>query len=39
MGENNAEEYGRRNSTEGEVLVRIIPTKIIAEKDISASLE
>jgi PPOX class probable F420-dependent enzyme len=39
MGENNAEEYGRRNSTEGEVLVRIIPTKIIAEKDISISLE
>jgi PPOX class probable F420-dependent enzyme len=38
-GENNTEEYGRRNSTEGEVLVRIIPTKLIAEKDISASLE
>src|SRR5918992_379978 len=27
--------YGRRNSTEGEVLVRIKPTRIIAEKDIA----
>jgi hypothetical protein len=32
MGENNAEEYGRRNSTEGEVLVRIRPSKIVVEK-------
>ena len=35
MGKGNAELYGRRNSTEGEVLVRIKPTRIIAEKDIA----
>jgi PPOX class probable F420-dependent enzyme len=35
MGEENAKDYGRRNSTEGEVLVRITPNKIIAEKDIA----
>ena len=35
VGKENAELYGRRNSTEGEVLVRIKPTKIIAEKDIA----
>ncbi len=35
MGKDNAELYGRRNSTEGEVLVRIKPTRIIAEKDIA----
>ena len=31
----NAEAYGRRNSGEGAVLVRIRPTRIIAEKDIA----
>jgi PPOX class probable F420-dependent enzyme len=35
MGKDNAELYGRRNSTEGEVLVRIKPKRIIAEKDIA----
>ena len=35
MGKDKAEDYGRRNSTEGEVLVRIKPTKIIAAKDIA----
>ncbi|MBD0361052.1 MAG: PPOX class F420-dependent oxidoreductase [Nitrososphaeraceae archaeon] len=35
MGKRNAEAYGRRNSTEGEVLVRVKPTKIIAEKNIA----
>ena len=35
MGKSNAEAYGRRNSTEGEVLVRVKPTRIIAEKDIA----
>jgi PPOX class probable F420-dependent enzyme len=35
MGKDNAKDYGRRNSTEGEVLVRIRPTRIIAEKDIA----
>jgi PPOX class probable F420-dependent enzyme len=35
MGKTNAEAYGRRNSNEGEVLVRVKPTKIIAEKNIA----
>jgi PPOX class probable F420-dependent enzyme len=34
MGKKNAEAYGRRNSGEGAVYVRINPTRIIAEKDI-----
>ena len=36
MGKRNAEAYGRRNSEEGLVLVRIKPTRIFAEKDIAA---
>jgi hypothetical protein len=36
MGKGNAEAYGRRNSEEGLVLVRIKPTRILAEKDIAA---
>jgi PPOX class probable F420-dependent enzyme len=36
MGKKNAEAYGRRNSEEGSVLVRIKPTSILAEKDIAA---
>jgi PPOX class probable F420-dependent enzyme len=36
MGNKNAEAYGRRNSGEGAVLVRIKPTRIIAEKDIAS---
>jgi PPOX class probable F420-dependent enzyme len=36
MGKKNAEAYGRRNSGEGAVLVRINPTRIIAEKDIAS---
>ncbi|PWU80359.1 MAG: PPOX class F420-dependent enzyme [Candidatus Nitrosopolaris wilkensis] len=35
MGKKNAEAYGRRNSSEDAVLVRINPTRIIAEKDIA----
>jgi PPOX class probable F420-dependent enzyme len=35
MGYNRAEEYGRRNSTEGELLIKIKPTKVIGEKDIA----
>ena len=35
MGKRNAEAYGRRNSTEGELLIRVRPTKIIAEKNIA----
>jgi PPOX class probable F420-dependent enzyme len=36
MGKSNAKAYGERNSTEGVILVRVRPTKIIAEKDIAA---
>ena len=35
MGKRNAEAYGRRNSEEGLVLVRIKPARIIAEKNIA----
>jgi PPOX class probable F420-dependent enzyme len=35
MGKKNAGAYGRRNSGEGAVLVRINPKRVIAEKDIS----
>jgi PPOX class probable F420-dependent enzyme len=35
MGKKNAKTYGRINSGEGAVLVRINPTRVIAEKDIS----
>jgi PPOX class probable F420-dependent enzyme len=35
MGKDNAEDYGRRNSAEGEVLVRIKAKRIIAEKDVA----
>jgi PPOX class probable F420-dependent enzyme len=36
MGKSNATAYGKRNSSEGVILVRVTPTKIIAEKDIAA---
>jgi len=35
MGKRNANKYGRRNSGEGTVLIRIKPTRILAEKDIA----
>lgn len=35
MGADQAEAYGRRNGVEGELLVRVTPTKIIAHKNIS----
>ena len=35
MGKSNVEAYGRRNSGEGAVIVRIKPTRILAEKDIA----
>jgi PPOX class probable F420-dependent enzyme len=35
MGKNNADSYGKRNSEKGEFLVRIKPTRIVAEKNIS----
>ena len=36
MGKDNAEAYGKRNSEEGLVIVRIKPRRIIAEKDIAS---
>jgi PPOX class probable F420-dependent enzyme len=36
MGYNKSEEYGRRNSAEGELLVKIKPIRVIGEKDIAA---
>jgi len=35
MGEDQAEAYGKRNGTEGELLVRLTPTKVIFKKDIA----
>lgn len=36
MGSDLAETYGKRNSVEGELVVRIEPTKVIAQKDLAA---
>ena len=36
MGNDKAEEYGKRNSSEGELLIKIKPIKIIGQKDIAA---
>ncbi len=35
MGEEQAEEYGKRNSGEGELMIRVTPQKIIARKGIA----
>jgi PPOX class probable F420-dependent enzyme len=35
MGKNNAEKYGKRNAVQGELLVRVKSTKIIAKKNIA----
>ncbi len=35
MGADRADEYGRRNGVPGELLVRVTPTRIVAEKDIA----
>jgi hypothetical protein len=35
MGEDRAEEFGRRNGVPGELLVRITPTRVIGERDIA----
>ncbi|HJS65477.1 MAG TPA: PPOX class F420-dependent oxidoreductase [Nitrososphaeraceae archaeon] len=35
MGNDKAAEYGRRNSSEGELLIKIKPTKVIGQKDIA----
>ena len=36
MGQDQAEAYGKRNGVEGELLVRLKPTKIVAKKDVAA---
>ncbi len=36
MGEDQAEGYGKRNSVEGELLVRVTPTQIVAKKEVAA---
>jgi len=35
MGADRAEEFGRRNGVPGELLVRLRPTKVIAQLDVS----
>ena len=35
MGEDRAEEFGRRNAVPGELLVRVTPGRVIAEDDVS----
>lgn len=35
MGEDHAEEFGRRNAVEGELLVRVTPARVVARKNIS----
>jgi PPOX class probable F420-dependent enzyme len=35
MGPDRADEYGRRNAVEGELLVRVSPQKIVSYKNIS----
>jgi PPOX class probable F420-dependent enzyme len=35
MGEDLADVYGKRNSVEGELLVRVTPTKIVFMKDVA----
>jgi hypothetical protein len=35
MGEDQAEEFGRRNAVPGELLVRLTPTKVLAHKNIA----
>lgn len=35
MGEERAEEFGKRNSTEGELIVKITPTNVVAYKNIT----
>ena len=36
MGEDLAEAYGKRNSVEGELLVRVTPTKVVFLKDVAS---
>jgi hypothetical protein len=36
MGEERADEYGRRNAVPGELLVRLKPERVIAETGVAA---
>jgi PPOX class probable F420-dependent enzyme len=36
MGDELAEAYGKRNSVEGELLVRVTPTKVVFIKDVTS---
>lgn len=36
MGKENAEIFGKRNAVKGELLVKITPLKVIAEKNVTA---
>jgi PPOX class probable F420-dependent enzyme len=35
MGDDVAEQYGRRNGVPGELLVRVTPTRLVGERDIA----
>jgi hypothetical protein len=35
MGDDRAEEYGRRNGVPGELLVRVSPLRMVAQRDIA----
>lgn len=35
MGGNRAEEFGRRNAVPGELLVRVTPSRVVAERDVA----
>lgn len=35
MGDDVAEQYGRRNGVAGELLVRVTPTRLVGERDIA----
>jgi hypothetical protein len=35
MGDDRAEEFGRRNAVPGELLVHVHPTRIVGQRDVS----
>jgi PPOX class probable F420-dependent enzyme len=35
MGEDRAEEFGRRNGVPGELLVRLVPTRVVTDLDVT----
>ena len=35
MGDDRAEEFGRRNGVPGELLVRLTPERVISERDLA----